>query len=29
MLERLGSALHAPLQFIDVETTRGHDARSS
>src|SRR5258707_4941194 len=26
MLERLGGALHAALQFVDVETTRGHNA---
>src|SRR6185437_10199268 len=26
MFERLGGTLHAALQFVDVETTRGHNA---
>jgi len=29
MLERLGGALHAALQFVDVETTRGHNTLPS
>jgi hypothetical protein len=29
MLERLGGALHAALQFVDVKTTRGHNALPS
>ena len=29
MLERLGGALHAALQFVDVEITRGHNALPS
>jgi hypothetical protein len=29
MFERLGGALHATLQFVDVETTRGHNTLPS
>jgi hypothetical protein len=29
VLERLGGALHAALQFVDVKTGRGHNALPS